>query len=353
MPTDKKSNRKHTAPGKLSHVILEYLFLSAAISGFTFLFLYTTAASIGENYFIRQGIGITEIQDMVFHVWLRSICIIASIIIFIILFLFMLGQRLSYLIEIIHGVEKLQQNKMDHFILPEGNDELTQLAESINYLSATQRDLTRREQQIKEEREALIRSLSHDIRTPLTSMLSYTEFMRDRKDFTKEEIRSYIELIYQKTLQIRHLSSRLMNPGKETFEEIDSICFLMEQLVSEWESVLEDRFECRTEFVQSGDFRGMADVVSLRRIIDNLVSNTEKYADPRIPVALSIDISHGRICITQSNGRKPYRDISAESNLLGLDNIRKIAGLYDGDVTVKETDSTFTITIILNLKSVL
>lgn len=351
MQTDKKTKASPSGTRKLSYVILEYLLFSAIISVFTFLFLYTTASSIGESYLIRKGIPVTEIQDMVFHVWLRSICILAAIIIFIVLFLFMLAQRLSYLITIIHGVEKLQQNQMDYFISPEGNDELTQLADSINFLSATQRDLARRENQLREEREAMIRSLSHDIRTPLTSMLAYSEFMKSRESFSDQEIKSYIDLIYTKSQQIRHLTSQLMDPGKEAFQKIDSILFLMEQLSAEWESVLEERFSCKTTFSKIEDFSGEADVFSLRRIIDNLVSNTEKYADPSQPVSLDIRVLKGSVSIMQKNSKKTQGTAFAESHLVGLDNIRKIAALYDGDIHIEEDSLTFAITIFLNVKS--
>ena len=63
----------------LSTVILEYLFLSAAISLFTFFFLYSTSVSIGDNYLAKKGFILTDMQQVTFHVWARSICAIASI----------------------------------------------------------------------------------------------------------------------------------------------------------------------------------------------------------------------------------------------------------------------------------
>ena len=71
--------------------------------------------------------------------------------------------------------------KKKFYITPEGNDELTKLAESINYLSESQNDIIRKEKEMKEKRELFIRSLSHDIRTPLTSIIAYSDFMIDKK----------------------------------------------------------------------------------------------------------------------------------------------------------------------------
>ena len=167
---------------KLAVVILEYLLISVLISLFVFCFLYFLSGSIVENYFWHHGIVLTEVQKRVFSVWLRSVCGLAGLIIFVVLFLFMLGQRLSYLIQIIQGVELLKEKEMETRIPLEGDDELTRLAETINFVAASRRELDQRERQMQEEKEAWVRSMSHDIRTPLTSMVSYSELLLDKEN---------------------------------------------------------------------------------------------------------------------------------------------------------------------------
>ena len=125
---------------------------------------------------------------------------------FMVLFLFLLGQKIAYLNEIIRGVEALRTHKMDFTMRLEGNNELTELAESINFLSFTQRELQLQEKQIQEERENLIRELSHDIRTPLTSILSYSEYMMkkgQKEQIEQMEIVNYISMMQQKSEQIK------------------------------------------------------------------------------------------------------------------------------------------------------
>lgn len=334
---------------KLSFVFLEYLFLSAVIGLFTFLFLYTMTTSIGETYLDNRGIVLTEPQNMVFHVWLKSICGIGSILIFIILFLFMLGQRLSYLLTITKGIDKLRENRMDFDITLEGNDELTRLAESINYLAASQREIDLKEKRMKEERDAWVRSLSHDIRTPLTSMLSFSELMMGKDQITDAEARSYAELIYTKSLQIRHLTSQLMDRRDGNWENIPDIRLLLEQLAGEWEEVLEERFPCSTDLSECESFPGAVDIYSLRRIIDNLTSNTEKYADPSSPVRLTIRTEERRIIISLENEKIREQTAPPESHRIGLENIRQIVSFYDGRVDVDDEDAFFRITILLKI----
>lgn len=350
MLTKKKKAASRTR--KLSLEILEYLFLSAVTGLFTFLFLYTMASSIGETYLTDNGIVLTDAQNAVFHMWLRSICGIGSILIFIVLFLFMLGQRLSYLLTITRGIDQLRESRMDFDIALEGNDDLTRLAESINYLAASQREIDRREKQLKEERDAWVRSLSHDIRTPLTSMLSYSELILDRDEISDAEARSYAELIYGKSLQIRQLTSQLMDRRIENRETISDIRFLMEQLAGEWEEILEERFPCSADLSKCESFPGSVDVHALRRIMDNLTSNTEKYAAPSAPVHLLIRTEGHTVTIIQENGKPEdaaLRTAPPESHRIGIENIRQIAVLYDGDVDVEDRDAFFRIAIRLQI----
>lgn len=350
MLTRKKKNDPHSR--KLSLEILEYLFLSVVTGLFTFLFLYTMASSIGKTYLTNNGIELTVPQNTVFHMWLRSICGIGSILIFIVLFLFMLGQRLSYLLTITRGIDQIRESRMDFDIPLEGNDDLTRLAESINYLAASQREIDRKEKQLKEERDSWVHSLSHDIRTPLTSMLSYSELILEKEGITDAEARSYADLIYRKSLQIRQLTSQLMDRRDGNRESVADIRFLMEQLAGEWEEILEERFPCSVDLSGCESFPGSVDIHALRRIIDNLTSNTEKYAAPSSPVRLFIHSKGQTVTIIQEN-KKPQntnlRTIPPESHRIGLENIRQIAALYDGFVDVEDSDTFFRITILLKI----
>lgn len=336
-------------PRRLSSVILEYLFLSVLISVFTYLFLYTTSCSIAETYLLHKGLSMTESQDIVFRIWIRSICIAASILIFVVLFLFMLGPRLSYLLSIIKGIDRLQENQMDFDLPLDGQDDLTLLAESINFLSASQRELARKEQALQEERDAWIRSLSHDIRTPLTSLLSYSEIMLDKETLTASELKSYTELVHQKALQIKELTSRLMENRETVPTAVENIRFLMEQLAAEWEEILDGRFDCAVNLENCDLLNGFVDIYALRRIMDNLASNIEKYADPSSPVHLTI-LTEGRtLILIQTNRKKALQSVTAESHLIGLDSIRRICRLHRGDVHISEEDTSFRMRVTLEI----
>ena len=347
--SNKNKTSKKPENKKLSNVILEYLFLSASISLFTFFFLYSTSVSIGDNYLAEKGFILTDMQQVTFHIWARSICVLASILLFIVVFLSVLGQRLSYLVTITKGVEQLHEKGMDCDIPLEGNDDLTRLAESINYLAAARRDLWRQEKDFQEEREAWIRSLSHDIRTPLTSVLSYSEMLQSKEHLSRDEVEAYINLVYSKATQIRQLTEQLVDRDRGTWEKIDDILFLAGQFADEWEELLEGRFTCATDLSGMSSFSGMADVHALRRILDNLVSNVEKYADPSHDVELTLKNEGRRLILIQRNHIRTGSFGSVESSRIGLENVQKIAALYKGQADVSDDGSVFAIWITLNI----
>ncbi|HJA92552.1 MAG TPA: HAMP domain-containing histidine kinase [Candidatus Eisenbergiella merdipullorum] len=350
MRTDKKSGVQKRR--RLAGEILEYLLLSLAISAFTFCFLYFTSESMADTYLAGRDVVLSPSGQTVLGVWLRSICLTASVVLFLILFLFLLGQRMAYLLKIIHGVDDLQASHMDASILLEGNDELTELAEKINALAESERELDRKERQMKEERDAWIRSLSHDIRTPLTSMISYTQLLADRHSLSETDIRDYIHLIQAKTEQIRELTDRLSGRKRQNPEKVEHIRLLLEQLALEWEESLEGHFSCEADFSGLTDFSGMADIYAFRRIFDNLASNTLKYADPAQPVTLTVTGKENLMIIIQKNGVKKY-DSSPESTGIGLENIRRIAADYDGTLEVRRSREDFSLEISMKIPACL
>ena len=117
-----------------------------------------------------------------------------------------------------------------------------------------------KEKALNEEKEQLIRTLSHDIRTPLTSILSYSEFLSSPQTCSSEALQEYLPLIQKKALQIRELTDILLDGGKRNPERFEDARLLMEQLIGEFEDALEDNYKVSTDFAQCSPFAGIFDV---------------------------------------------------------------------------------------------
>ncbi|MDO4481850.1 MAG: HAMP domain-containing sensor histidine kinase [Bacillota bacterium] len=334
---------------KLSSEILGILGGSAVIGLFFFKLFNLTAASIVFTYYSDRGIVPDEIQQGIMETWISSLSLTASVIIFIVLFLVLTGQRLSYLGKIIKGVEGLQENGMDLEVPLEWNNELTELAEKINYLSKTERELKRREEKLRNDRELLIRSLSHDIRTPLTGIMSYTEYISEKQNPDREEISSYLDLVQKKSQQIKSLTDRLLDSSGRSPERIENGKLFMNQLLEEWAESLEEEFPNTSYEMSCPDFSGEFDIQEFIRIFDNLSSNIEKYADREKEIKAKVYKDEGFLIIEQTNTAIIPPE-GTESRGIGIKSIEGIAANYDGKAEVKTEGNVFR--IIISLKKI-
>ena len=331
---------------KLSGEILGVLTITFVIALFLFQLLRIAAGAIIDSVLFMQDIVLTEAQYIQADDWVLNLSLLVSVGFFVILFLFLLGERLSYIRDILEGIDALQKGQENHMVPVEGNNELTQLAKAVNYLSKTQREVKQREQALSEEKEQFIRGLSHDIRTPLTSIMAYSELLAGQNDAAPEEQARYLNLIHTKAGQIKEMTDLLLDGSKRSPEYFENACLLMEQLAEEFESMLEDDFSVKTALTCPA-FSATFDVQELQRIFDNLISNVQKYAAPDKPILLTISAENEQLIIRQENAVRKL-DAPAEGYQIGLKSIQRIAQNYGGRVEVQQDDAMFMIRILLS-----
>ena len=331
---------------KLSHEILGLIAIAAVLSLILFLVLSGIATGVTEEYIFNHDIPMDEFDWIALYQRIYTVAAVLSCIAFSVLFLAMMQSRIVYIQTITEGIGQLrgQPKKLD---LPlKGNNELKHLAEAVNDMSEAQLALREQEQALAQEKEQLIRALSHDIRTPLTSILAYSDYLIQQENLTPGEQKTYLRLIQKKSEQIRDLTAVLLDGSKRNLEYFDNGKLLMEQIVEEFQDELEEDFAVTVDFSNCPAFSGTFDVQELRRIFDNLSSNVRKYADPAKPVTLSVRFENCALSIHQTNAiltEKPQ----SESYQISLNSIRRIAQHYGGSVAVEERVAAFSITIIL------
>ena len=331
---------------RLSHEILGLIAIAAAISLLLFLVISGIATSITEEYVFNHDIPMDEFDWIAMYQRIYTIAAVLSCIAFSVLFLAMMQSRIAYIQTITEGIGQLRGQLKKMEIPLKGNNELRCLAEAVNDMSQAQLALREQEQALAQEKEQLIRALSHDIRTPLTSILAYSDYLTTQEKITPAEQKNYLGLIRKKAEQIRDLTAILLDGSKRNLEYFDDGKLLMEQIAEEFQEELEEEFAVTVDFSECPAFSGTFDVQELRRIFDNLSSNVRKYADPAKSVNLSLRFENGVLLIRQTNAVLPEKPRS-ESYQIGLNSIRRIAQHYGGGVAVEERVAAFSITIIL------
>jgi len=345
--TKTKTKKKEKKSHRLYLELLGIVALCFVLSFLLFLFLSFFTVAAVEEYCFYQDIPLTE--DQLYHLdtTVLAAALIVAVIFFAVLFFALFGERLSYIRAITRGIDALGRGNLASPVPLMGNNELTELARSVNRLAESEQEIKRKERELAEEKEELIRALSHDIRTPLTSLMSYTELLARNPSPTLEELTRYFDLVGAKTEQIKHLTDILLDSAKCQTEELEDASLLFIQLADELEELLEGDFRVSVDLSALPRFKGRFDVREMRRVFDNLISNVQKYADSAEPVILRVALDENGLVITQRNTPKA-EPLRAEGYRMGILSIRRIAQNYGGSVSVTQTESCFEITLTLS-----
>lgn len=337
------TNGKTARRRRLSLQILGMIGFSAVLAVFLFLILRWGANAFIEVYCFNHDVPMDEFAWIQVNNWVFSAAMAVSAGFFILLFLGLLTDRLRYIRKLTDGIHRIRTGDFREPMETEGNNELTELACAINEMYQTQQVLRQKEQALAQEKEQFIRTMSHDIRTPLTAILAYADYLCSEQ-VPEDNRKEHLQLMRKKALQIRDLTDVLLDGNKRNPEHFENARLLLQQLCAAFEEELEDSFSVQTELADCPAFAASFDVRELQRIFDNLISNVRKYADPDQPVTLSVCLQAGNLQIRQSNaiGRHPK---NSDSYRLGLHSIRRIAQFYGGQAETQEENGIFRIQI--------
>ena len=175
------------------------------------------------------------------------------------------------------------------------------------------------QESLKSERlkTELITNVSHDIKTPLTSIINYVDLLK-KENIQDEKVKEYIKILDQKSQRLKKLTEDLVEASKVSsgnvklnIESID-IKELFNQTIGEFK----DRFEQKDLKIEvqmpSEDIKIKADSRYLYRIIENLFSNITKYALDSSRVYIDVVENNKYINISIKNISKDKLNISAD-----------------------------------------
>ncbi|MBP5151944.1 MAG: HAMP domain-containing histidine kinase [Lachnospiraceae bacterium] len=158
------------------------------------------------------------------------------------------------------------------------------------------------ETNIKDEKMKadLITNVSHDLKTPLTSIINYVDLLK-RENIEGEKARKYISILDEKSQRLKQLTFDLVEASKVSSGNItldmNRIDFneLLNQAIGEFEERFEERGLTLIKNVQGQEFFINADPARLWRVIENLFNNICKYAlqDTRVYLDLVILVAGG------------------------------------------------------------
>lgn len=270
--------------------------------------------------------------------------------------------------EIKSALKEISQGNLDYQIdTADMSKQNREMAEEVNRMRDGLK--TAVETQLKSERlkTDLIANVSHDIKTPLTSIINYVDIL-DREHFEDERIAGYVDILVRKSARLKQLTEDLIEASKISSGNItlDMQEINLKQLIKQTNGEFEEKFAARhLQLVcrlPEENLMILADGRRMYRVLENLYNNAAKYAMPYSRVYVDGETEDGKVTFSIKNMSENPLNISAdelmerfvrgdtarttEGNGLGLEIARNLTVMQHGKFYLHLDGDLFKVVIV-------
>ena len=192
-----------------------------------------------------------------------------------------------------------------------------QMAAAVNDLGDGLRHALQEQMKSERMKADLITNVSHDLKTPLTSIINYVDLLK-REELHNEKANEYLEVLDQKSQRLKQLTEDLVEASRASSGNVvlDIRRIDVKELLMQTSGEFVERFEARglqlVENLPQNPQYVDADGRRLWRIIENLFRNVEKYAMPHTRVYLDLINDGDRVAFSLKNISENPLNISPE-----------------------------------------
>ncbi|OZU88876.1 two-component sensor histidine kinase [Virgibacillus indicus] len=200
------------------------------------------------------------------------------------------------------AAKEISAGNLDFSIKPTGKDELGQLSETFEMMRQKLKEARDLQMRYDANRNELIASISHDLKTPMTSIKGYVKGVRDGVANTPEKMDRYMETIYTKANDMDHLIDELFMYSKLDLQQVPfhferlNLKVFMDDFIEELQYELIETSGSVAYAVDSEEsYLVKADREQLKRAVMNIIQNSLKYmdkAEKKIGVLLRAESGH-------------------------------------------------------------
>lgn len=293
---------------------------------------------------------------------------LAAVFIFLIVVIFLVTKWLKKLISPIKEIEsaahRVTEGDYNIQLQIENQDEIGNLAQAFNEMAQSIH--------LEEERKKeFLENVAHELRTPLSYMLGYTQAIKDGIVKDEEEKQKYLLLISRETQRLQKLVGNLMDlaklDSKQIALHITPIAFaqFIEEVMAKYEPIVKEK-QLRIQMNLDPDPIIMGDEGRIEQILHNILDNAIKYTDMGGIIAITLS-QHKKECelIIRDTGRgipeadlphvmeRFYRVNKARSRFdggsgLGLSIVKKLVDQQKGKINIESTEQNGTkVTLVL------
>lgn len=280
-----------------------------------------------------------------------TMLLVVCVMLFLGIFLLECSRIIRYIYQLSDEIQAMEGGDLEHPITIRGDDELATLAQCLDSMRMTLRQQQQEDAEASAKMKSLITEMSHDLRTPLTTLLLYTEIVRKHKYETDAQREDYLAKIESKGKLLKQLSDNLFEYALVTREtdvmldEPTHFSQIFEEPLAEMVDTLQQRgFTCALE-LGSEDMLLQVNGQYVRRILDNVCSNIFKYADAASLVHVNYMSVDGAVGLCFKN-RVLTQPSTAESTKVGLSSIKTMMKKMHAKCYIEQDTESFAITLM-------
>ncbi|MGL4848485.1 MAG: sensor histidine kinase [Clostridium sp.] len=264
----------------------------------------------------------------------------------------------------------INDGNFDHTVREVGGTEIRELIKNINKMKDGYNIAVEEALYNEKLKTELISNVSHDLKTPLTSIINYVNILQDKR-ISEEEKAQYLKILEQKSSRLKGLIEDLfevskINSGKIVLEKVKiDITSLIYQVIGEYSSIYEEKhIEFKVDCEEDEIIMDL-DGIMISRVIENIVINSLKYSMENTRVYVSIIKEENGVLISFKNVANYEMDFnenemferfaradksrtsSVEGSGLGLAITKSIVELHNGTTRIKRDGDLFKIYVFL------
>ena len=319
-------------------------------------------------YFLATG----GYENNIFVRFFKTYPFKGTILIIVLLFLatiYIIKKTLDVII-VNDALKKVNEGNWEEDIKLEGSPAIEELAHNINLIKKIYDDILYEGVKNEKLKTELISNVSHDLKTPLTSIINYVNILKN-PDITEEERTEYLLILEKKSLKLKSLIEDLfemskINSGKiKLNKELIDLLSLIHQEVGEYSTLYEEK-NISFKVTSEEEFIYMElDGKLMSRALENVIVNALKYSMDNTRVYIKAEKKENNVKISVKNianyemdfneseiferfarGDKS-RNSKVEGSGLGLAITKSIIELHGGEVNVKREGDMFKLYISL------
>lgn len=197
------------------------------------------------------------------------------------------------------GTRAIAQGQYGKRIPEKGRDELSELAHNMNTMAEAVEKNVKALEDVAENRKQFINNLSHEMKTPLTSILGFSDLLQIKKNISEESRREYAGIIKEEAARMRTLSGKLMELITVGEANVEWGMEEMKSLFEEMENVLKVVAEKQKMYLSCKSEEGelLVDRELFKSLIYNLVDNAIKASGEGGTIQVQGSFSDGQFVI--------------------------------------------------------